>query len=444
MEPSLPQLNTQPSPVAPILSLDILSKIERIVLEDVIPSVDTKASQLILRELHPFFAQNSVIFREQHTDVYEKWEGIFAKLQWINLIALKPEVVIELLEFHFVECFEIPFFSPWDQFRKKLAVMLIEEQEDVRKKAKEALLRNTQEITMSRLIIETHEVLGTVQNWLADYNLKLGTFFVDSVAFAQYVTQGQNTADLGEEDRSRLQELFRFYEQLKHSAFFPEGIEEELEFTDADGKMKVFFEGKIEPLQTRESQEMIEKVKAMGISPNWDGTPANLPIINPNGEPQPLAMPQAVENKTESGVLESQPQESRVHERIAAQYNTLPFAKEDLQHAVIELESRMAEKPKILHIVLAYPKKLHNKAYVVGALLLAGQRDELDEIAAKMNMSSSQAFVRALLEETLLWSSEDSAKIGIRIAHVNKKYHGWAHYNTETNMFEWAKAGNSE
>ena len=388
----------------------------------IIPYNDTKRAQTLLRLWRTSFADHSAEMRRLVPELYEEWERVFTILKWITLNSLIEEEIVNLIEKHWREVYEIPLYNVVEKFKVKCLGRLPEDRDNLKSRARSALLRNTQDITASRIVRGTREVKGTTRNWLMDYNEKLGTGEADKLQFIQYLTNSQNTQDLSEEDRSRVEALFSFYEHLKRSSSTLQGIEEEVPFVDEHGRLKIFHDGYIDDADIPEPEfrAIKEKLKEAGVWPKEDETAKisndKLPVSN-----------------TVTSLTGNQSQS--LDESILASYNTLPIPLEAIRAKTIELRERLKTSPQIVEQILARPEIVKDKAYVVAALILRITNYEL----RITNKEKLKQWIRETLEDKLGWGHEDSAKFGIRIGNLlGEPYKGWAAYNKTAERFEWS------
>lgn len=389
----------------------------------IIPFQNIKYAQVMLRDLKPRFDGNASEIRRLVPELYEEWAQIFPILEWITLNSLREEEIVNLVEKNWSDVYEIPNYDPIEKFKVKCLGMLHEDRDALKARARVALLRNSEAITESGIVRGTREVRGITRNWLMDYNEKLGTGEIDKLQFIQYLTNSQNTQDLNERDRARLETLFSFYEHLKRSSSSLEGMEEEIPFVDENGRLKVFHDGYIDDADIPEAEfrKITQELKEAGvwIEDQTEMSNAKLPMSN-------------------QAQVQEPPDQS-----ILASYNTLPIPLDAIRAKTIELKERLAQSPHIVEQILSRPESVKDNAYVVAALVL-----QVNVMNAKLQMSNvksmsnvpMRAFIRDILETKLDWSAEDSAKLGIRIGNLlGEPYKGWAVYNKTTQLFEWSR-----
>lgn len=264
-EITLKPINLKASQEPQSYDLKSFTKLKKLLKEEIIPyNYEAQAHQFI-REIEAFFKRNSD-FIKQHLAEYQDLQDILIQLRWIALPLLSETDILDLIENHLTEIFEIPVFNLWQKVKSKLSnISDYKKRDDLKDQIKRRLLANKQRLTDSDIVIDKHERHGTTANWLLDYNKKLGTSPVDNLKFTEYITNSQNTQDLTSEERNKLDEVFHLYERLKYSSLTPEGIEDSAAFVDSDGKLKIFTEGRIENIdddkQINQIMKFLEQTK---------------------------------------------------------------------------------------------------------------------------------------------------------------------------------------
>lgn len=398
----------------------ILRQTADLVEKSTIPFNEVPEARDFARTLEDVLAKHPELEQKEPELFYRlQKDVILLKIVAITLISEKE--LLSLIEEHYADHHDIPYCDIWVKTRARLgAIVLFEERDELKKKVRDALLRNNQLLTKNGVVFGTKERKGTVRNWLLDYHRAVGTEPADTLQITQYINNSQNTHDLSQEERYRVAVLVHYYERLKRSSFTIDGLEGTQLFEGEDGHTYVLKDGELEDVDSnKELNRIIKELQEKGFWPKEDTT--EMPNVK-------LQMSNQAQMSNVS-VATAQP----LDQIILASYNTLPIPLDAIRRKTIELRERLQTNPQIVDRILAAPEHLKDKAYVVAALVLNVKLQMSNADKEKM-----RAFIRMILEEKLLWSAEDSAKLGIRIGNLlGEPYKGWAVYNRMAGRFEW-------
>lgn len=421
------------------------------------------------------FFKNFPQFASQHPAVYQKLQQALVKLQWVALPGLALKAVLSMFTEHFAAMFEIPSYDLGQKFEAKLVSYIHPQRDEIKDQVKTILLHNKEVLTDEGVIIGTHEQSGTVQNWLNDYNQRLGTNKVDGLQITNYIVE--HLRDYSPEDRRRVEILVHFYERLKYSSIDEDGVEDAFCYVDpVDQKQKVFHHGVVEdPMADNHPiTAQIEDFKRSGLWPDSESSPTNVATTPPTphitklgppafaeataGKPAltisvsadkpPLPPPPAknlaiqAEPTTDfHPALTPRPinldktKLNQTSNEMLDEYNKLPVALSTIQQQIRVILERLSQDPKVISKILSSPEKVKDQGFVVAALLLASQRGEL---AADKNPDQLAGFIREILEQKLHWTAADSAKLGIRVgAILGGQYRTLAFYDKVEKQFKW-------
>ncbi|MBI4359657.1 MAG: hypothetical protein HY564_01000 [Candidatus Jacksonbacteria bacterium] len=384
----------------------------------------------------------------KHPEIEQTEPELFYRLQkdlillkFVALTLISEKEALVLIEEYYADHHDIPYYDIWVKTRARLGGMILfEERDELKKKIRDALLRNNQILTQNGVVFETKERKGTVRNWLLDYHRAVGTDIADSLQITQYINNSQNTADLSQEERYRIAVLVHYYERLKRSSFTIDGLEGTQIFEGEDGHTYVLKDGELEDIDSnKELNKIIKELQEQGLWPKEDGTEPRTPKAFGAGS-----------NADVVAVAQTQP----LDQSILASYNTLPVPLDAIKAKTVELQGRIVREPQILEQILENQGSVKDKAYVVAALILRITNYELSPrsgphtdsalrripFAGRItNKEKLKQWIRETLEDKLGWSDEDSAKLGIRIGNLlGEPFKGWAAYNKTTGRFEWS------
>jgi len=204
----------------------------------------------------------SLIKESENPELYKEFKNFRAKFGFLALSILPEKNILDLFTNNLRGAFTIPNYNLWENLKKYLiGIPDYDSRDRIKLEIKNILLKNKTKVTKSNLILNQKEVTGTIENWLADYHINVGTGVVDRLAFEQYFINSPNIKELSPDESSRLKSLFQFYERLKLSSKSPQGFEEDV-LIDVNGELKLWHEGRLEDFDPAVKKIIDEMEKA--------------------------------------------------------------------------------------------------------------------------------------------------------------------------------------
>ena len=125
------------------------------------------------------------------------------------------------------------------------------------------MIKSEVKITGTNLIVDKREAVGTISNWIRDYNSNLGAGIVDQLQFEQYFINSPNIKKLTPSEKEIVKSLFKLYEKLKISSMTPKGYEEKV-LMKINGELKVWNDGLLEDINP-EVKKAVGDLKRLGF-----------------------------------------------------------------------------------------------------------------------------------------------------------------------------------
>ncbi len=179
-------------------------------------------------------------FKDKNYELYHLYKDIIIKMKWVGLPIMTENMAVDYFQNHLTKIFEISLYTFENLWRKLeailLSIMVFSKRNQFKKKLAQALLDNQEKITSKKIIINNQEKQPTVANWIQDYISILSTGKINKLARTQYLINGKNTKDLSEQEHNRIRLLFDLYEKLKLSSLTLEGLEEDIPVDDENKK----------------------------------------------------------------------------------------------------------------------------------------------------------------------------------------------------------------
>ncbi|MCK4745188.1 hypothetical protein KAS41_03945 [Candidatus Parcubacteria bacterium] len=187
-----------------------------------------------------------------------QYYDILYKLKWIALPKLKDGEVAELFASHFMIIFKISGFDIWRKLKSKIINdIFYDDRNNFKNKIKKILLDNEEIITSKRILVNQKIVNPNIANWLRDYNINVGSEFINKEEQIQYFTYSENIKKIDNpEEKNRLKILFKIYEKLKISSSTAAGIEEDIYTEDESGNVGVLSEGIFTKIDDRTGKQI--------------------------------------------------------------------------------------------------------------------------------------------------------------------------------------------
>lgn len=175
------------------------------------------------------FLKNNPTFPKDEEDLYKRLEKIHIKLKFIAISFLSEKDIIDLLQYHYVEVYELDLnlYNLWDKIvNKLLTILFLTDRDNFKINLQIALLNNNQNLTETKPVLGGKEQEPSVKNWILDYKNQVGDEPVDEIEISRYLNSADNPSKLETIEKKRLEYLVKFFEKLKISSFDPKGFEE--------------------------------------------------------------------------------------------------------------------------------------------------------------------------------------------------------------------------
>lgn len=250
----------------------VIAEVELRVRAFVIPGNEAKEAAWFVNWLAPVTAGASEFAREA-PEMVARYERVILQCKFIALGLLSWDDIEEVFEKHIMTLFEMPdYYELLPRIKGKLlAEPEYETRDEIKKRLREALLRNPEYFVDYLQIEEEGQVAkpATVGNFLHNYIAAVGLAPAESIKRSEYLAKNKNVEKLKAEDRKKFEQLIALFERLKLSSLTPEGLEEHVS-TEIDGKAVVFKEGRFEDEIEPRVLEIIKKMKEAGFFPGSD------------------------------------------------------------------------------------------------------------------------------------------------------------------------------
>jgi hypothetical protein len=125
------------------------------------------------------------------------------------------------------------------KIKLRMSKELLEERDKWREKIFNAMHENGTSMT-DRFVVEGK--MGTISNWIKEYDKEIGTGIAESIARAEFENKSSISAHLTDKDKEILKKFLDFYEFIKISSYDPAGFEESF-VAEVDGDLYLFDNG---------------------------------------------------------------------------------------------------------------------------------------------------------------------------------------------------------
>lgn len=165
-------------------------------------------------------------YRQKNPEILKKYEALIVQLRWIALPLLNKADVLDLFNRYFTEILKIEYFDLDEKARSFLiGAAMHEERDTIKSELRSALSKNDNMITSKKLI---NNMPPTIENWLKIYISSLGAGIVDNMKLRQFYIDNKDFNALTEEEKNKIETLYKFYEKLKFSSLTVAGVEENI------------------------------------------------------------------------------------------------------------------------------------------------------------------------------------------------------------------------
>lgn len=233
-----------------IFSIEIKEAIDR-ATEIVLAENDQKKAFELANLIEQKIRESNVDLANP-SDLLDYYQLQIIILNFIAFPVLPNEENVNLIASSFIIIFDIDNFDIAEKMKWKLVNLDIDDRDEFKMEIKNALLKN-------KNIITKLAPIKTVEEWLRDYNVRVGTNIVDSLKRNQYFVDLRKIKELNNIDFFNLKVLFDFYESLKYSSSAPEGFEEEVPIV-IGGNKYIFKQGKLDPIESDDLVDVIKEI----------------------------------------------------------------------------------------------------------------------------------------------------------------------------------------
>lgn len=372
--------------------------------------------------------------------IYAKYDQFLNLTRWVALSYFPEKDIVDFFENFLVLILENDDFDAWLKLREKLVGIIIhEERDNLKNHIVDALLRNQENLTTKSIYKKEGATLSpTVSNWLKDYISFMGTGSLNKVRQAQYFVESKSFNSLSEKDKQKIVKLIHFYERCRLSSLSLEGLEESIpvpagEVAEEEGVIR---EGRLEP----DNPDFIKNYnKAMGLIFPERKKQSQLDDIEiltssynnlTDKENQIAAVAdEFLKNKTIKEIRDICyqsifPSPSQKIELV------MGIAALDVASRQGKLDTFLSEDDNFKNLFEAYLKKAEKQVDLEGF---------------RINPTASaymRSFLKYLLQEKLMISENDAARIAARIGNLMKKagqpeYFEMAYYDMSEKKFKW-------
>lgn len=376
--------------------------------------------------------------------LFQQYEGVRAQFRWLALSHYEPVEIIGLFGHHFVESYEVPYLNVWSKLRTKLlSLASVENRNALKQQVLAALRENDQQLTKETVTKDGLEKHGSVQNWLMDSLVALGSQPIETIALSEYLVNSPNTKSLSEESRRRVSQLLELVEKLKRPSDTPEGYEGEIPVDDPE-RLGIIVDGEYQKRRTeydtaREQLAAVRRVLSetptTAVAPSAvtpAPRPAQSPVVGSSTSPH---QPMSALSIDQSAVFT---EEQRLLKKMA----------KDQLMALPELTSAIREKNIVsvvaLLIVLAKTQELLQVIVMDSefrAWLIQSHGPEADQQFSQQPTDPIffSLWLQYVLRERLGQADADSAHLAAQLANLlGRRYLRAAYLDQPTGQYTWA------
>jgi len=164
----------------------------------------------------------------------------YLKAKWIAFAKLKQRECLDLLEKNLcvTKGFDLEIFKIKEQVRALLlGLMDYRERDDLKIKIREALMANKEFFPVGGQL--------SVSSWIRDVIAKVGLQLQDRLKESQYYVGDVNFKKLNFPDQLFLKQVIDVYKYCLYSSQTPEGLDEAINITDNNGRLKILEFGQL-------------------------------------------------------------------------------------------------------------------------------------------------------------------------------------------------------
>lgn len=216
---------------------------------DRIAQFDRQKDAYNLIKALPVMLEEHPQLEQKNPEMYRTYQQMITRAKVFAFSFLDNNEIENFFEKNLALIFKYPWIDFLeDKIKAKLiAVLMHNERDELKKRWREAMLKNEQLLTSKKIIYEDRKEEPTIGNWLRNYMRVMGGGKVDKLKQAEYIVNSSQTRYLSEDDREKLKEIIRIFDFLKRSSTTMEGLEEAVSVY-LDDKLMVLKNGKLEDI----------------------------------------------------------------------------------------------------------------------------------------------------------------------------------------------------
>ena len=217
--------------------------------QEVIDADDGRRALTFVRNMNQMLAKPEGKALANSPERGVAYQDLMTRLSFICLAALDDRTIAGLLEAHTLVGIRLIGTAVAGKIKAKLvAVPSFGERDVLRRRLREALLRNQERIGSSSISLNDKMMPPTVTNWLRKYSGAVGPRPVTLVGQNQFIATNADVKKLDEDSRRLLRELVGLFEYLKLSSQTPAGLEDPVVFRFGN-QLRVLKQGNFEDIK---------------------------------------------------------------------------------------------------------------------------------------------------------------------------------------------------
>lgn len=380
---------------------------------------------------------------QEMSDAERKYWQAIVGLRFAGLYLYTNIDVEHFFQYSIVDALGREEFDLWWSVRAKLIEIPIIERDDFKDRLRTALQRNEEPLPGHGPTINDQKVESTIKNWFRDYLTFVGVEHQNQIKRVQYFAYSKNFIQLDKPSQQKFRQACGLFERLGIPSVTPEGIEESVSVTSADGELLELQSGR---LVSQAKNQVIERLAAQRAAVR-----------------QPERYTPAVVSRADGTKrLKEHYQGYRKNRKLvlAAEDRIMIETKGDVQalRRVLSAASRNQEKQQLIAClkILAREQALVPALQSSPAWLQAVaeyvsrkyQKRSTDQDllqwtasikAGAVSVPVVSEFLQYLLKEKISLSENNSALVGVEIGKLlGSSYEPIAYGNEETGEFEWS------
>jgi len=416
-----------------------------------------------LAENLPILLNEFPKFKETHPYLFERYQNLILKTKIVALSQLSEREIINLFENYFTKIFELEFFDIWNKIEIKLiSISFCEDRDEFKKKLREALLRNKENLSSKIIIQDDKKYKPTISNWLTLYNRILGTGIIPHLKRAQFFISNANIKALSSEEKEKIRTLISLYERLKLSSLTPEGFEDDI-LVNEPGKKGVIKGGVFYPENEKLINQYRRKIKDLEDSMKFEKVLKPIKEIE-KAEKQEQA--KEIKLETKKPILIK---EVSTKEKILADFFNGQLEQKVIYNFEREIINETKKDPEKIKLVFMQALNVPEREKAIASLKLLAQINELPELVKDEKIGQGFIFfltelgekitiddlkqlsnsikytnllLQYILKNKLGLNENDSAKIGVQFSNIlssfNKDFRKMVYFNTDKGEFRWS------